>query len=114
MHLNCRIQISVTDLLGNRHTIMALEGENLAEILAHHGDELGGTGQSLYTSTSNCNPRLPFFTCDKLNGLSAAGYTQVSMHCGLLLIIAGSTQAYHVALSHAPRPLADATYFFMM
>ena len=40
-----RVQISVTDLMGGRHVLRGLEGENLAVLLAHHGDELGGTGK---------------------------------------------------------------------
>lgn len=37
----------MTDLMGGRHVLRGLEGENLAVLLAHHGDELGGTGKEI-------------------------------------------------------------------
>lgn len=38
----------MTDLMGNRHIIRGLEGDNLAVLLAHYGDQLGGSGKSRF------------------------------------------------------------------
>lgn len=50
----CRIDITVIDKVGRRHTLRGLEGQTLVELLEAHTDTLGEDGEMLALPCSPC------------------------------------------------------------